>query len=103
MKTISNLESEVTSLNSNLDRVVKSLKMLNNGSDTLDEILQVGRVTGDKSGLWFNEKKKHISEEPSSNSTRAKSKPKMSNQMSEHHGKHHGKKKFTHTRKKSQP
>ena len=57
-------------------------------------------------------KKEPVLEEPSSNSTHAKSKPKMSNQMSEHHGKHHGKhhgekrhhgkKKFTHTRKKSQ-
>ena len=57
LKTISDLESEVSSLNSSLDRMVKSLKMLNNGSDTLDEILQVGRVSGDESGLGFNEKK----------------------------------------------
>ena len=61
MKTISNLESEVTSLNLNLDIVVKYLKMLNNGSDTLDEILQVGRVAGDKSGLGFNEQKELVS------------------------------------------
>ena len=36
LKTISSLENEVSSLNSNLDRMVKSFKMLNNGSDTLD-------------------------------------------------------------------
>ena len=59
--------------------MVKSLKMLNNGSDTLDEILQARRATGDKSGLGFNEKKKPNSEEPSSVSTHAKPKPKMLN------------------------
>ena len=39
LKTIFDLESEVSSLNSNLNRIVKSLKMLNNGSNSLDEIL----------------------------------------------------------------
>ena len=39
----------------------KSVRLLNNGSDQLDEILQVGRVTGDKSGLGFNEKKEPYS------------------------------------------
>ena len=82
----------MTSLNSNIDRIVKPLKMLNNGSHTLDEILQAGRVTGDNSGLRFNEKKEPNLEEPSSDPTHANSKPKMSNQMSKHHGKkgHHG-------------
>ena len=104
MKTISNLESEVTSLNSNLDRMVKSVKMMNKGSDTLDEILQAGRVTRDKSVLGFNEKKEPNSERPS-----LESKPRMLNQMSKHHGKkghhgkHHDKKKSNHTRGNSQP
>ena len=56
----------------------------------------MGRVTGDKSGLGFNEKNEPYSEEPSSDSTHAKSKPKMSNQMSRHHGKRQGKEKFNH-------
>ena len=113
LKTISDLESEVFSLNLNLDRMVKSLKMLNNGTNTLDKVLQVERVTGDKSGLGFNEKKEANSEKPSSVSTHAKPKPKMSNQMSQHigkhhgkkghHGKNHGKKNLNHTRENPQP
>ena len=82
---------------------------MNNGSDTLDKILQVGSVRGDKSGLGFNEKREPNLEEPSLDSTHAKSKPRMSNQMYKHHGKkghhgkHHGMKKFNHTRDNSQP
>ena len=99
------MESEVSSLNSNLDRMVKSLTMLNNGSDTLDEIIQVGRVTGYKSGLGFNEKKEPNSQEPSVDPTHAKSKPRVSNQMSKHHEKkgHHGKTNFNHTKENPQP
>ena len=48
---IKKLESEVTVLKCDLDQMTKSVKMLNSGSETLDKILQAGRVAGDMSGL----------------------------------------------------
>lgn len=44
LSTISGLQDEVTMLTSKLENMMKSLRMLNNGSDVLDEVLQVGKV-----------------------------------------------------------
>src|SRR4051812_17235669 len=96
MKTISRLEEELSSLKSELDRVNKSFKMLNNGTDSLDEILQVRRVTKDMRDIGFNEKETYAS-----NLTHSSSKPKMLNQMFQHQGKgkvNDTKKKFQHWR-----
>ncbi|XP_058767373.1 uncharacterized protein LOC131641069 [Vicia villosa] len=57
LKTISALKEEVLSLKSELDRVHKSVRMLNKGNDSLDEILEMGRITGDLSGLGFSKNK----------------------------------------------
>ncbi|XP_058784316.1 uncharacterized protein LOC131659095 [Vicia villosa] len=40
-------------LNSKLDQMSKSIRMLNNGTDSLEEILQVGQKAGDMSGIGF--------------------------------------------------
>ena len=45
-------------LNSQLNQMTKSVKMLTNGTDKLEEILQVGQNVGNKSGLGFVEAKK---------------------------------------------
>lgn len=34
--------------------MTKYIRMLNNGSDVLDEVLQVGKVVGDLKGIGFN-------------------------------------------------
>ncbi|MCI35433.1 gag-pol polyprotein, partial [Trifolium medium] len=43
LSTIANLESEVTLLSTKLENMTKTVRMLNNGTDKLDEILQVGK------------------------------------------------------------
>ena len=58
LETISHLEGEVQLLNSQLNQMTKSVKMLTNGTDKLEEILQVGQNVGNKSGLGFMEAKK---------------------------------------------
>jgi hypothetical protein len=42
---------EVTLLNSKLANMTKSIKMLNKGSDMLDEILEVSKKSGDMKGI----------------------------------------------------
>ena len=77
LETISKLKTEAVFLNSKLDEMTKYVRMLNNGSDTLDKILQTGQMTEDKSGIGFNESKPECSH--------TGSKPKMSHHMSQHH------------------
>jgi hypothetical protein len=77
LETISKLKIEAVFLNSKLDEMTKYVRMLNNGSDTLDKILQTGKMAGDKSGLRFNESKPECSH--------TGSKPKMSHHVSQHH------------------
>ena len=43
LENISHLEGEVQLLNSQLNQMTKSVKMLTNGTDKLEEILQVGQ------------------------------------------------------------
>ena len=53
---ISELKGEVGFLNSKLETMKKSIKMLNKGSDTLDEVLLLGKNAGNQRGLGFNPK-----------------------------------------------
>jgi len=45
---------EVTLLNSKLDNMTKSIRMLNNGSNMLDKILQVRKGCRNLKGVGFN-------------------------------------------------
>ena len=56
LSTNSDLHNEVTLLSFKLKNMTKSIRMLNNGSDTLDEILLVGKNAGNVQGIWFNYK-----------------------------------------------
>ena len=90
LETISKLKTEVVFLNSKLDEMTKYVRMLNNGSDTLDKILQTGQMTRDKSGIGFNESKPECSHTGSKPKSKPKcihtgSKPEMSHHMSQHH------------------
>ena len=77
--TISHLEGEVQMLNSKLDQMTKYVKMLTNGTDKLEEILQVGQNVGNKSGLGFVAAKKSIVD---------KKKIRFDKQMSKHMSQH---------------
>src|SRR4051812_15310923 len=48
---IDSLSSEISMLNHKLDRMTKSFEMLNNGSDTQEEILEYGQRSGDMFGI----------------------------------------------------
>src|ERR1043165_1114962 len=56
--TISHLKSEVLMLNSKLDQMTKSVRMLTSGTDKLEEILQTGQNARNMSGLGFVAAKK---------------------------------------------
>ncbi|MCH89304.1 gag-protease polyprotein [Trifolium medium] len=43
ISTVAHLEEEVTLLNSNLTNMTKSVRMLNKGSEVLDEVLEIGK------------------------------------------------------------
>ncbi|XP_058727605.1 uncharacterized protein LOC131599176 [Vicia villosa] len=82
-KTISELNNEIIMLQSKLDQMSKSVKMLNSGSDMLDEILQIGKSSGDMSGIGFVGTKK-----PSQDGNRIKPETEMLNPMSRHATQH---------------
>lgn len=52
--TISDLKEEVDNLNSKLEGMTKSARMLNSCSKTLNEILGVGKTTRDMKRVKFN-------------------------------------------------
>ncbi len=83
---ISELKGEIGFLNSKLENMTKSIKMLNKGSDMLDEVLQLGKNVGNQRGLGFNHKsagRTTMTEfVPAKNSTGAT--------MSQHRSRHHG-------------
>ena len=62
METISKLKTEAMFLNAKLEEMTKYVRMLNNGSDSLDKILQTGQITGDKSGIGYNNSKPESSD-----------------------------------------
>ncbi|XP_058726389.1 uncharacterized protein LOC131597731 [Vicia villosa] len=51
LATIDSLNSEMSMLNSKLDQMTKSFRMLNNGTDILEEILQFGQGAGAHTSL----------------------------------------------------
>lgn len=51
--TITGLKKEVKNLNSKLEDMIKSVHVLSFGSDTLDEIIGVGKTTRDMKGIRF--------------------------------------------------
>ena len=53
LSTISSLQNEVILLTSKLDNMTKYVRMLNNGSHMLDEILQVGNGSRNLKGVGF--------------------------------------------------
>jgi chromosome segregation ATPase len=90
VETISKLKTEAVFLNSKLEEMTKYVRMLNNGSDSLDKILQTGQITGDKFGIGFNESKPECSYTGGKPKSKPKcshidSKPAMSHHMSQHH------------------
>ena len=89
MEIISKLKTEAMFLNSKLEKMTKYVRMLNNGSDSLDKILQTGQITGDKSGIGYNESKPECSytgckPQATPKCSHSKSKPGMSHHMSQH-------------------
>jgi len=54
MSIITGLQEENTLLNSKLENMTKFVRMLNNGSNVLDEILQVGKTYGNMKGIGFD-------------------------------------------------
>ncbi|KAI5390946.1 hypothetical protein KIW84_075988 [Lathyrus oleraceus] len=46
LSTVTDLKNEVTLLSSKLENMTNSIRMLNNGSDMLNEIIQVGKEAG---------------------------------------------------------
>ena len=86
LETISHLEGEVQLLNSQLNQMTKSVKMLTNGIDKLEEILQIGQNVGNKSGLGFMEAKK--------SGTGKQMSKRMSQHNSQHQEQRHMKKRY---------
>src|SRR3954468_9997438 len=85
-ETITELNDEAVLLQSRLDQMSKSVKMLNNGTDMLEEILQVGKSSRDMSGIGFVSAKKYVRD-----SSRTKPEAEMSKPMSQHVTQHHEK------------
>jgi len=54
MSIITDLQEENTLLKSKLEKMTKYVRMLNNGSNVLDEILQVGKSSGNMKGIGFD-------------------------------------------------
>lgn len=52
--TIIRLKEGVILLNSNIENMTKSICMLNNDSDMLDGILEVGKMSGNMKAIWFD-------------------------------------------------
>src|ERR1043165_121537 len=102
--TISHLNSEIIVLNSKLDHMTKSVKMLTTGTDKLEEILQLGQNAKKRHGLGYMAEKKPVSDKKKKRHGKPKSK-----QMSQHKtgnvpgSGHESAKKFADSRKKNRP
>ncbi|MCH81188.1 gag-pol polyprotein [Trifolium medium] len=84
--TATDLKEEVTLLNSKLKNMTKSVRMLNKGSNILDEILEVGKMSRDMKGLGFgNHINKEFKNVPKKTILpKKKLREQMSNHMSQH-------------------
>lgn len=90
-KNISDLKDEVMLLTSKLNNMTKFIRMLNKGSDVLDEVLQVGKVAGDLRGICF--KYPSLDKQGESSMTnfilpKREPGPVMSNHMTQHRSRH---------------
>ncbi|PNX91973.1 gag-protease polyprotein [Trifolium pratense] len=102
LKKISELNDEVILLNSKLEHMSKQVRMLNSGTDTLEEILEVGQKPGNPKGIGFNYdsmNKKSQSSVTKFVSSKEKYDPTMSEQMLPHPKRHQG----TKSKGKSKP
>src|ERR1044072_5623347 len=77
--TINLLNSDIVMLNSKLDQMSKSVKMLTSGTDKLEEILQLGQNAGNKHGLGYVAEKK-----PAGDIKKKRHGRTMSKQLSQH-------------------
>jgi exonuclease VII small subunit len=83
------LREQVTLSNSKLTEMTKSVRMLNKGTDRLEEVLELGRNPSDKKGLGYdNYNKAHEKKIPPKNN----SPDQMSNHKSQHQSQHKHKK-----------
>lgn len=57
--TIFDLQNEVILLTSKLNNMTKTIRMLNKGSNMLDNILQIGKETRDLGGIGFKNQSLH--------------------------------------------
>src|ERR1043165_1241572 len=102
--TISHLNSEIIMLNSKLDQMSKSVKMLTSGTNKLEEILQSGQNAGNMHGLGYVAAKK-----PAGDKKKNRPGKPMSKKMSQDKaGKRSGSgyveaKKFADNKKKNRP
>ncbi|MCH92551.1 gag-protease polyprotein [Trifolium medium] len=72
LSIISGLNNEVTLLNSKLENMSKHVRMLNNGTDMLEEILQVGKTSGNMKGIGFDYGTPHVQPKVSSKIVQAR-------------------------------
>jgi chromosome segregation ATPase len=81
LSAIEGLNDEIALLTSKLNQMTKSIRMMNKGTDTLEEILKVGQQSGTKSGLGFGKRAEH--KRPKARVQKFKQ---MSKPMSQHRG-----------------
>ncbi|KAK2436489.1 hypothetical protein QL285_021481 [Trifolium repens] len=86
ISTVTHLEEDVALLKSKLTNITKTVRMLNKGSDILDELLEVGKMTRDIGGLGFDHcSKKEVKSAPEKMiPPMKKSQYQMSNNMSQY-------------------
>src|SRR3954470_24332678 len=53
LATIAHLNSEIKTFNYKLDQMSRSIRMLNNGTDSLEKIIELGQEGGNRYGLGF--------------------------------------------------
>ncbi|WJX72422.1 hypothetical protein P8452_56307 [Trifolium repens] len=83
------LKEQVTLSNSKLTEMTKSVRMLNKGTDMLEEVLELGRNPSDKKGLGYD----NYSNAPEKKiPPKINSQDQMSNHMSQHPSQHKHKK-----------
>ena len=84
---IDKLKEEVALLNSKLEGMTKSVRMMNSSSKVLDELLEIGKPAGDQTGLGFNHQSIRKDSKIKFVPAALNSEPKMSRHPSRHHGK----------------
>lgn len=88
LSVISDSKDEFVLLKSKFDNMTKSVRMLNNNSDVLDEILQAGKNAGNVEGLGYNDQTVMNRRKELEVKVVHLKKKHMSNQMSQHQQRH---------------